>query len=328
MGVELGADWLKTQNPRGLCFDFEPFETENSVANVAGLIRLGASKGIRIFIGLGISDQALGAQKALEETSSLLISPTATSTEILTAGTNRSILVYPTNQVIAYALAREARKRGLQKIVSAFNPQSRYGQDMNAHFVAEFQKLGGTIVSIEVPPGARNSQEVLDALKKLGAGVVFVPMFEVEAARLISRIVKANVNIEFIGTDAWGTDSQIIRRLVRNSQSRAFVPEIYSPSKTLVSNRFLVSRYKNFSQKNPTDLVAYSFDSLLIANALLKSCRVGFLDSPSGIEPCLQKIFPLEVSMGVLKGHKSLGILREVGIKNVVLDLVGNKKEN
>lgn len=88
----------------------------NSLANISGHIKSANKKGIHVFLGLGTSDQALVAIKTLNETRSILITPTASSDEIAQRS-DRVVMLYPRNSQFAFSLAESAKKRGYKKIL-------------------------------------------------------------------------------------------------------------------------------------------------------------------------------------------------------------------
>ena len=317
-GAEIAVSWLNQKNAHSVCFEFENFETDNSVANLPRILRNAAAKGFRLFIGLGISDQAMGAKKVLEETGSILISPTASSTELLGAQ-GRIIVVYPTNQIIGHSLAQHARSRGIQKILSVYVSRGRYSEDMHRHFSDEFIRGGGALEAISIRPHNSNFFEVVETIKKNNFAFVFAPLFEVDAARLIAAVARHSENIEYVGTDSWGTYSKVIRRLVKNEKLKAMVPKIYDPDFKSAENQYLVSEFAKVNgSKLPTDLVAFSFDSLLIAHSLTQNCPK--LTSKTNVATCLSRSLPIASTMGPLKAHENLSIKREIQTKMILFD--------
>jgi ABC-type branched-subunit amino acid transport system substrate-binding protein len=317
-GAEVAVKWLKQKNARAVCFEFENFETDNSVANLPRIIRNAAANGFRLFIGLGISDQAMGAKKVLEETGAILISPTASSTELL-GQQGRIVVVYPTNQIIGHSLAQQARARGIEKILSVYVSRGRYSEDMHRHFSDEFIRSGGTLETVSIRPQNSNFNEVVEKIKKNNFQFVFAPLFEVDAARLIAAVARHSENIEYVGTDSWGTYSKVIRRLVKNEKLKAMVPKIYDPEFKTAENQYLVSEFaKGNGSKLPTDLVAFSFDSMLIAHALVQNCPK--LTARANVANCLSLSLPISSTMGLLKTHENLGIKREIQTKMILFD--------
>lgn len=317
-GTALGRTWLEKNIP-GACVKFELIDIDNSIANIDGYIRKWANQGIHDFIGLGTSDQAIAAKKALFDTKSVLITPTASARPLLEKP-SRTILLFPTNDLIADGLAHEVRTRGVKKILSVYASNSKYSVDMNSSFKIAFEKRGGMVEEIAIRAGRSDLSEVIRKIKGSDLHYVFVPLYELDAARVVTEISRNGLNPFFVGTDAWGTYSSVIKRLVKNRKQKAMIPVIYDPMARVPLNRKFVSEYNNVSDKMPTDLAAFSFDAVLVAYKINKIC--GILIDDDKLRHCLHKILPLNTTTGVVGATKGLSLQRSIRIQDIDLEKV------
>lgn len=316
-GTALGLAWVKQSNP-GACVSFELIDIDNSIANIDGHIRQAAAKGVHYFIGLGTSDQALAARKALIETNSILITPTASATAILEQP-SRIVMMYPTNEFIAASIAREVQRRGIRKVLSIFASNNKYSSDMNLNFKKAFEKNGGQFEDVAIRTGRADLSEVISKLKMNDYKYVFVPLFELDAATLIAEVSRNGLQPFFIGTDAWGTYSNVIRHLVKNRSQLVILPIIYDPASKAPVNNIFVSGYKKNISNQPTDLAAFSFDAVNVAYKLNRTC--GDNVSTGKIPFCLRQTLPLQTTTGTVAEARGLALRRTFQIRDVVIGL-------
>ncbi len=314
-GAEQGLAWHKNINPN-VCISFEVIDIDNSISNIDSCVRKAARDGIYYFIGLGTSDQAFAARKALVDTNSLLLTPTASGAGLLEEP-SRTVMLFPTNEIIADEIAKEARRRGLTKILSIYASNNKYSADMNLRFKRAFVKHGGIAEDIAIRAGRVNLSKAIDRLRAYDYKYVFIPLFELDAATVIAELSKNGLHPVFLGTDAWGTYSMVIKNLVKSPEKRAIIPVIYNPYSESPINKLFVSAYQKTFNKLPTDLAAFSFDAVNVAYKLYQVC--GAEISTRAIPDCIQKILPIETTTGEVKFARGLSLKRSIQIQDILL---------
>ncbi len=283
------------------CIEFEQIDIANSIANIDSLIRLGSARGTKIFLGLGNSEAALAARTAINETKSLLITPTASS-DALTVQPSRTILMFPTNSKIASRIVQELKKRKVKSVVSIFSAHNAYSENMNKVFKEEFKKVGGEVFEFGVRSGRIDLRPIIADIKSHLKGYVFLPVFELDDAKIIAELSRSEMKPTYIGTDSWGTYSTTIKNLLKNSSVTALVPQIYDPGARFERNEQFVKAYKDNFSEPPTDLSAFSYDGVNLAIEIQESCPL--LDQD--LELCLSKLKSFQTTMGESKLSKDL----------------------
>ena len=317
-GTDVGVDYLARQSG-SRCIKLTQIDINNSIANIDGHIRAASKQGIRFFVGLGTTDEALAAHRALGETGSILISPTASSNELL-AERGRTILLYPTNADIAAGLAGAARRNKVERTLILYADNKRYSAHLAKVFEQEFSARGGTVVAaIGLRAGRINLEPHLDQIRSLSFTHVFVPLFELDAARAILSLRQSGFSPMFIASDSWGTYSRVIANLIRHQGVRALAPIIYDAKSTSPLNLYLVAEYQKRYARKPTDLGAFSFEAVMLIDAMARSCSAGLL--ADHLEECLKTVLPLESTTGTIKQSRGLALLRRLTVQESTLGM-------
>lgn len=314
-GARIGLGEQREQDG-DVCLRAEIIDIGNSVANIPEIIRQSArKKGIRLFLGLGTSDQALMAGDALRETGSVLLTPTASS-ERLKAGDRRTVLLFPGNSEIAEFMALESRRSGIDSVVVVFGENNAYSREMAGLFSKAFQGAGGKIAhSIPIRFGHFSLESSLAILRRNDYTHLFLPLFELDVARIISALREAGISKKFIGADSWGTSSKVIRAMVEGIRFEALLPSIYSSGIDTRENREFVAKYRAAFGSEPTDLAAFSYDGIRILQRFAAACPKQ-PDTRQQVEACLQKTLPFKSVTGDISSRQGLALERPLwGLK-------------
>jgi ABC-type branched-subunit amino acid transport system substrate-binding protein len=314
LGSEIALERIK-QNNKNTCITFEQIDINNTISNIDGLIRYHSKNGIVIFIGLGISDQALAAQNALIATNTILISPTASSTDLLSED-SRTILLFPTNDMIADKLTDHLSKLKPTNVLSIFASNSKYSTNMNKLFTSKFKSKGGQITSIEIRSNNFEMTPIIKKIKSDSVKYVFLPLYEIEAAKIISELKNNKLDPVFVGADSWGTHSSVISGLTVGQQYTTIIPVIYDYENNSKLNKYFTLKYSEQRNKSPSDLAAFSFDAVNLAQLIQTNCSLKNLNSKKQISLCLSKLLPFDSTTGSIKSIAGLTIQRNIQIKN------------
>ena len=307
-GAKLAVDYLKKENQA--CVDTLPFDINNSIADIPGaIVEAVNAYDVHLFVGLGTTDKSLASRKVLDKTKSILITPTASGNELTKS--NRIITMFPLNDQLAKQLAHVAYKKGARSVLIIYASNSIYSKDMMFAFKKAFEKIGGKVVlSLSQRSGNISLDKHIQKLKELKYSHIFLPLYELDVARVISLLSRNGIQKEYIGSDSWGTYSKLILKLTRNVNFSALVPMIYSPTIKTKTNSYFVKNYMKKFNSKPTDLAAFTFDGVRLYSKMLESCSAEEIRNKT-VE-CLKKSLPFDSITGTIRSSQKLHLDRKV----------------
>lgn len=312
-GIELGKLYSKDSS---VCVDVSAIDIENSIANIPGHIERAAKNGINVFIGLGISEQALLAKESLDRTRSVLLTPTASSNQ-LTIKSNRTILLFPKSSEIANKLAMESKKRGYKKVIAVYASNNIYSSEFLSEFSKHFADHKHSLISIGVRAGAATADDLIEQiLKNQDYDAIFLPLFEIDVARILAGLARSHMQTrEVIGADSWGTYAEVVSHLANIRYMKGIQPEIYSPTFENKVNQVFVKIYQGQYRGLPTDLAAFSFDALRLAKRMAELCGVDA--TKWSVNSCAKSALPLDSTTGLISKIDNGALKRDVNIKAI-----------
>lgn len=283
-GVEIAKGLTKK------CIQFKEIDINNNIANINDLIKKNVSHGVRIFIGLGTTEQVLGAVAGLSSTNSILFSPTATS-DVIKERSRNIVLMSPTNSEIVKKISEEIRKRKIKKILTIFSLGDPYSKSINQMMISQTQK-SFQFQSVGVYLGRGATLLELDKVDFNSFDAVFLPLFEHEVLQVLSYMKRRKKDIHLIGSDSWGTHSKIIKTLPSDQTKNVlFSASLFPTYLDSIQKADFYKEYKKRFEKEPTDLSAFSYDAVSIISEFheclnkkydLISCLNGRFYSSSG----------------------------------------------
>lgn len=297
-----------------ICTKLEIVDIKNTLANIPDAINKAyKEKHIRIFLGMGTSDQALVAQRSLKDLDALLFTPTASSDD-LNGENKKTVMLFPTNSMIAGELAKEAIRKGIKSLAIVYGENSKYSVDISQAFEATYRKLGGR-VTIKIPLRlGKISKKELQKLASMAPQYVLLPLYELDAARVIAYLYQSRIPVKYVGTDSWGTYSEVLKRFTGNVPIHAFFPVIYSPQAPNTINKQFVSKYHKNTGKFPTDLAAFSYDGIKLINRLLSVCSLN--RAVRDTSNCLRRALPMDTITGSVRSVYHSSIQRAIQVRN------------
>lgn len=301
------------------CVSYEVLDIGGTNANIPLRIDEGIQKGIQFFIGLGSSDQAQIGRESLRNRKAVLITPTATS-DTLVESTSNVVLISPRNSLIIADLVNDLVKQNIKSVGIVYAENSIYSRNITEEFTQQFKNKGGEIEAVyPIRSGIGNIEDDLGRISELKSKNLFIPLYELEAAKTIAYLQKNHLDKFYIGTDAWGTYSQAIHLLVNTQTLHAIYTQLYQPTGTTAVSEWFVKKYKNDYKKMPTDLAAFSFDSALLVSQMNQLCDLERVDK-EGIAGCLKKIKKFDGATGMIDEFYFNSANRHVAVHSIQED--------
>lgn len=319
-GATLALKQLKQQNSK-FKFKLIKLETNNLLANIPIIIKLAAKRGIHIFIGLGTADEIYLATKSLKSTNSLLISPTGSYNNNSNINNDRVITFFPSMTKMANKISEYLLKKGIKKLTIIYTPDKFYSKKMTAAFKKIYIKFNGEIIAVfPVYSGQISINQYLKQLIANKHNYIFLPVTDIDAAKIITQFKLNNIEATFIGSDSWATYSTYVLKrlnhLMVENHSNAIIPIMYDRTINNRTNRIFIDQYKQeYKDTYPTDMEAFSYDSILILHKMIQICGLSLLeDSPL---QCLNKSLPFDTTTGIISKIDGVSLCRRIFMKDI-----------
>lgn len=314
-GVALASKYLSRKSTN-TCVTYEVFDIGGTNANIPTRIAEGMQKGILFFIGLGSSDQAKIGREAVRGKNAVLITPTATSDTLVEAESNL-VLISPRNSLIIADLVNNLVERRIKTVGVVYAENSIYSRNITEEFVKQFKGKGGEVeAAYSIRSGVGNVEEDLQRIVELKSKNLFIPLYELDAAKTIAYLQKSGLDKFYIGTDAWGTYSQAIHLLVDPHKLRAIYTQLYQPMGTTFVSGWFLRNYRETYKKMPTDLAAFSFDAALLVLQMNQHCHLKSVGQ-DGLDNCLKSIKNFDGAAGVVDGFHLNSANRHTSIRSI-----------
>lgn len=222
----------------------------------------------RVVVGMGNSFQALLAADRMNH-HTVLISPVATADAILEKKSN-ILLLSNLNSIQSKLLAREikSRARTEDRILLVELTGCPYCVDMSAATVSELRRQGLEPQILKLDSSQINDLPKSVTIQRDYAHIV-LPVFEVDAARLISLLAGNNPKAIFWGGDGWGNLARYIRELPIAKSVRAIWLSHYHWDIETPENKTFVKAFRREYGVNPVDTSAFFFEATQIAQKLI-----------------------------------------------------------
>lgn len=310
-GASVALNEMNTHSKR--CYSLIKIETNNELANISPLIETNAKKGIHIYLGLGISSQIDVAINSLRKTKSVLLSPTASNDHIDNYA--RIISLFPSQSQVAIKLTKYLLKKKVAKIDIIYSENHLYSRYMTQLFTNHFTNAGGKVdKTIALNSNSLSLQPYKKTLLQQKPRYVFIPMTDLNAAKIILELERIGVHAMIIGSDSWASYAGPLQKLInQNITSRkinAVIPIMYQPSMKNKTNSTFVHSFESKFGAKPNDLEAFSYDGLRLINNALNYCTLKkFKATP---RQCFIKALPFESTTGMLEKGSKMTINRPI----------------
>ena len=274
-----------------------------------------------------LSSQAIVSIPALKETNSILISPTASTNKIING--NHIISFFPSQIEIAEAITNYLISNNIKYINVVYSANKSYSKKMANSFKKTFNKSGGNIKNfIPVNSNFISLSKYADNLKNNKVRYIFIPMSDLNAAKTILELERLGVNNYIIGSDSWATYSDsiqlLINKLVTKRTVYASLPIMYSPNRKNKTNGIFVKLFKKKYSLYPTDMEAFSYDSLNLIAKLLSKCNINQVRYY--LKKCLKISLPFKSTTGLIVNSNGLYLSRSIIIEHIVMGKNPNDK--
>ncbi|MGL4611107.1 MAG: ABC transporter substrate-binding protein [Trueperaceae bacterium] len=173
-------------------------EVEQSVACANRFV----DEGVVAVIGSGSSSKSIPAAEVLEEAGIIMVSPSSTNNETTQIGDYIFRVAY-NDEFQGKVLAGYATNELKVTKVAIFRQQDDpYSLGLAQSFQAQFESLGGEVISIDFVAGTADFTAQIGDLSGFEPEAIFMPIFCAEAGSLAQQLRQQGYEQPFFGSDA------------------------------------------------------------------------------------------------------------------------------
>jgi branched-chain amino acid transport system substrate-binding protein len=250
-------------------------DTEGSISSTVKVMEAAASDGIRFFVGISSSDEAIAAAKVAEEKGLIFITPFATNLNVTKGKKNTFRACFDDDQQ-GRGLANFARELvEPAKTVVLTNRVSSYSTGLSDTFIKTY--AGKSAPNQIFYSGDRLDSEVhalVEIVLKARPALVFAPDHITRAAILAKHIHAKLPSVRFLGGDGFGGKKMFLRVMGPESQIFLNYSTHWTPdSGGTKALRFQKSYRRLYVESEPTSGAALTYDAMSILFAGIDSAR-------------------------------------------------------
>lgn len=274
-------------------------------------------KGARVPLIIGgiNSSIALAIAPICEKEKVVLLSPTASSPKLTSAG-QYIFRNYPSDTLEGKVMAEYAVRRMNVRTVAIFYVNNEYGQGLMNVFKQRFNELGGQ-VAIEYPydVGATDFSAPVKQIKPKPPDAIYVIGYYAEIAAILKEIQKQKISSKIISVE--GLVQPMVLETAADVVEGVIYPQPhYNPDSTDPMIQKFVKDYKDKFNTKPDIDAAFSYDALrIVAKAIEQSANY-----PADLRERIA-----DVSMRGIIGDISFDANGDVDIRPEIFQIKGGK---
>lgn len=288
-GVQLAIrEYQKRLSSSGVEIVLDEFDYGTNQIDVLKAARRAAESNVVAVLGYNYSSHALLAGPIHQEAKLPMITPSATALRIGKMGSYVHQGCFD-NGFMGRALARIAfYKLRARKVAMIPAGDCAYCQDLSQEFEKEFAALGGVIVAnVSVLDKERDFSKVVNELKGRSFDAILLPNQELNSARVISALVKANINKPFLGGDGWGNVGAEFFAILAGDKFSGYSLSHWHEEMNSPDSVMFKTKYRKEFGKTPNDTSVLAYDSMsLLLTAVLNAKDI----SREGLERAIREI--------------------------------------
>lgn len=230
-------------------------------------------------VGPNASKFAIAAAEVAEPGKILLLSPWSTNpkTTLNADGTHKKYIFRAgfIDPFQGQALAEFAlNDLKFKKAAVMYDETADVLKGQSDFFQDTFKKMGGEVVATTAfKSGDTSFDQQLPEIKRTNPDVVFLPAYYKDAAVIINKAKALNINIPFLGSDAW-EGNQILTECGNNCEGYYVSSHYAADSKSAITQEF-VKNYALAYGSTPDDVAALTYDSFgLLFKAIENSGKI------------------------------------------------------
>ncbi len=270
-GVELAVNEINAAGGvNGQLFELIAEDDEGAAEkSVSSYKKLVTKDGVKFIIGSLTSGCAIAITPLAQAQKIVQIAPAATAPAVTDAGNYifRACYDDPFQGTVGGKFAAE--NLGAKNAAILYDIGNDYSVGLMENFKAEFEKDGGTIVSLETySTGDKDFNAQLTKIKNASPDVVYLPDYYSTVALIVKQLRAQGIDTPIVGADGWDGLTENAGDEVLNG----FYSNHYAADST---DEKVVNFVKNYKEKytlTPTSFAALGYDSVyMLRDAIAKA---------------------------------------------------------
>jgi len=276
--MDKGFEFAKTvyEKEKNIKINFKKYSHSETLTSVISAATQAVQEGNQVIIGGENSDEAMAISEVIKDKNIVLITPTATNPEVTK---NRPYVFRSciSDTLVAQKLADFVSKQLRPESIGILNNISYpYSEYLSAEFLAKISSLNPKINVIQrkILKNQKDLSEEIKFFKVKNVTQVILLSYQSDLFRFYSQAIKEKFYPSYIGSDGWGTNESVYKRLVEEQKG----PQAFTAYRNVYWNEESSTKEnKNFREKflatyhdrpNSWSAIAYDSASILFDSIL------------------------------------------------------------
>lgn len=252
------------QKPMDLLFEDDGSSEKTAVDKTNELVK----NGIPLIIGGITSSVTLAIAPICEKNKVILLSPTASSPKLSTAG-EYIFRNYPSDTLEGRVMAEYAIRRLKIRNVAILSIDNEYGKGVTDVFKQRFVELAGAVVSEKYyAEGTADFAPLVKEIKTLAPDAIYLPGYYTEISGILKEAKAQGVKSKLMSVEG-AAQPQIIEIAGDAAEGLVYPQPPYDPASDDWDTKHFVSTYKAKYPTAPDIDAAFAYDALrIVARAI------------------------------------------------------------
>ncbi|MDH4468758.1 MAG: amino acid permease [Bacteriovoracaceae bacterium] len=276
--MDKGFEFAKTvyEKEKNIKINFKKYSHSEALTSVISAATQAVQEGNQVIIGGENSDEAMAISEVIKDKNIVLITPTATNPDVTK---NRPYVFRAciSDTLVAQKLADFVSKKLRPESIGILNNISYpYSEYLSAEFLAKISSLNPKINVIQrkILKNQKDLSEEIKFFKEKNVTQVILLSYQSDLFRFYSQAIKEKFYPSYIGSDGWGTNESVYKRLVEEQKG----PQAFTAYRNVYWNEESSTKEnKNFREKflatyhdrpNSWSAIAYDTASILFDSIL------------------------------------------------------------
>jgi amino acid efflux transporter len=271
-GLELAKKTYESEH--NLKINYKRYSHDETLTSVIDAAKKAVAEGSYVIIGGENSDEALAIYEVIKDREIVLITPTATNPEV----TRNKPYVFRTcisdeivGEKIAVFLYENMKPKVIGVLKNISYPYSNYLSEKLTEKLKQLhsnKKSPIKILERKIIKNQKDFSSEVAFFKKEGVTDLVVLSYQSDLFRFYSHASEINFYPNYFGSDGWGTNESVYKRLVQDqkgkSHFKAYRNVYWNENNKSKSNQIFRKKFNDTYHESPNSWAAISYDTAKI----------------------------------------------------------------